>query len=942
MSIVKLRFIENAPFFSTLSREEQERISERMYLEHRRSGEALFQKGEESRALYLVKSGWIRLTANGGDVLASQGPGSLVGETDLFLERPRSLGAVTASDAELWILTRDDLVTLIAENPRIGINLALAFGARLSLLDSYLVEYRLRKVAFFSDLEEETLVSISRQLKPVEKKAGQFIVKAGQQPEAMFIVETGLVHVESSEEGGDFSELVPGETFGEMALLTGKPHSHSAQAATDAALWALPAAEFEALAQRHTEIRLALSKSIREPLAGDDKARAEERLATMPIFAGLSEDARWAVIDRMLLRHVPAGEMVFAEGTPGDALYLIDSGQVEIVSPGRRDGTVLARLGANEFFGEMALLTGKPRSTAVRTVAHTNLWVLYRSDFDDLINRHPSISLALSRTLSERLSEMDRRFSQSHLRGLKLLAGLSVDQLEDVSQRLKPVRFRQGETIIREGAQGDEVYFIESGRVQVVRGEGPGALLLAELGAGDVVGEMALLTGRPRSATVSAISDIDLWAMSQTDFDELLSAYPNLALALSRLLSERLLATDAHFLKEAPAPVAAPARVRPAEERPPRPEPRREPLPAERKRQRREARPRVARRRRAPLQDLVGGISQAYAGTAVWFGSLSRGAKVRLVILSLLLVWLTCIAAPALVLSTLAAEDVTDLRGVVAFVQPDTPQLGSEAAAKDGIPEADVPIQALDTRSSMLRAEPIAAQLAEIPEESPAIEEDLSAAASSPVELGADPPTLAPTVTPWVVVVTNTPPPPTDTPSPTNTPVPPTPTATRVRRDTGSDSSLPTATPVPARRQPPPRDLDPRLPALNVSIVEPAGLNPGQRYFRLISCQWQNKEQSGNDHTIYIDVFDEGGSRMVGQCVEIRWSEGSLIVPVEDKPPPEYGANFPMYGVLGSYSVKIPGTTPSDTIVGLGMGTPEQPNFTIHTNFLLKFQLATW
>ncbi len=945
---MKLRYIATAPFFSTLSTEEQERVSERMHLERHRGGEVLFQRGEESHALYLVKSGWIRLTANGGTILASQGPGSLVGETDLFLERPRSLGAATASDSELWILTRDDLVDLIAENPKTGINLALAFGARLSVLDSYLVEHRLRQLAFFGDLDEETLVSISRQLKPVEVRRDQFIVEAGQQPEALFIVETGLVHLQSSEEGGDFSELVSGETFGEMALLTGKPHAHSALAASDVALWALPAAEFEALTDRHSAIRLALSQNIREPLAGDDKMRAADRLSSMPLFAGLSEDARWAVVDRMLLRHVPAGELVFSEGTPGDALYLIDSGQVEIVSQERREGSVLARLSANEFFGEMALLTGKPRSTAARAATHTNLWVLYRSDFDDLVNRHPSISLALSRALSERLSEMDRRFTQSHLRGLKLLSGLSIDQLEDVSRRLKPVRYRQGETIIREGAQGDEMYFLESGRVQVVRRQGARALLLAELGAGDVVGEMALLTGKPRSATVSAVSDVDLWAMSQADFDELLAAHPNLALALSRLLSERLQATDAHFLSEAatqePVPVSetVTARVLPADER------RREPAltaparPVRKKREKRPARTGVARPRRKPLQTLSTGVRQAFTGTAVWFGSLSRGARVRLILLSLLLVWLTCIAAPALVISTLAAENVTDLRGVIAFVQSDSPQ-PDQATVADAHAKADVvaatpaaaaPIQALDAQARILRAEPLM--------EADAAELQLSEPLMSLSDQDTEPVAVPPTATPYVIVVTNTPLPPTATPTPTATPVPPTPTPTRTRSRNASDSSAPQATATAARTQHPPRDLDPRLPALNVSIAEPSGLSPGQRYFRLISFQWQNKEESGNDHTIYIDVFDENGSRMVGQSVEIQWPQGSLIVPVEDKPPPEYGANFPMYGVLGSYNVSIPGTIPSDTAVGLGMGTPEQPSFTIHTNFLLKFQLVRW
>ncbi len=51
-------------------------------------------------------------------------------------------------------------------------------------------------------------------------------------------------------------------------------------------------------------------------------------------------------------------------------------------------------------------------------------------------------------------------------------------------------------------------------------------------------------------------------------------------------------------------------------------------------------------------------------------------------------------------------------------------------------------------------------------------------------------------------------------------------------------------------------------------------------------------------------------------------------------------ANFPMYATLGSYSVSVPGL-PSDTVVGLGMGTIEQPNFTIHTNFFLTFQKVT-
>jgi CRP-like cAMP-binding protein len=178
---VKLRFIGNAPFFSALSREEQECVSEKMHLEHRRTGEMLFRKGDNSGTLYLLKSGWVRLMTNGGTALASQGPGALVGETDLFLGQPRSYGAVAATDLELWALGREDLVALITDSPQIGLRLSLAFGQRLAPFEHYLVEQRLKPLNFFSELEGETLAAIADRLVPVEKSQGEFVVESGQE-----------------------------------------------------------------------------------------------------------------------------------------------------------------------------------------------------------------------------------------------------------------------------------------------------------------------------------------------------------------------------------------------------------------------------------------------------------------------------------------------------------------------------------------------------------------------------------------------------------------------------------------------------------------------------------------------------------------------------------------------------------------------------------------
>ena len=122
-----------------------------------------------------------------------------------------------------------------------------------------------------------------------------------------------------------------------------------------------------------------------------------------------------------------------------------------------------------------------------------------------------------------------------------------------------------------------------------------------------------------------------------------------------------------------------------------------------------------------------------------------------------------------------------------------------------------------------------------------------------------------------------------------------------------------------------------------INISEASGVKPGQNYWRLTEVRWQDGFESGSDHTIYIEVVDESGNRIVGQAVEVRWQDGNLTVLVEDKPKPEFGANFPMYTTLGAYAVSISGL-PSDVVSGLGLGTPEQPNFTIHTNFFLTFR----
>lgn len=135
----------------------------------------------------------------------------------------------------------------------------------------------------------------------------------------------------------------------------------------------------------------------------------------------------------------------------------------------------------------------------------------------------------------------------------------------------------------------------------------------------------------------------------------------------------------------------------------------------------------------------------------------------------------------------------------------------------------------------------------------------------------------------------------------------------------------------------PPRTWDPRLDELGVTVQD-APVAPGTPHWRLVEALWADPVEAAGRHSIYLDVSDADGQRIVGQPVVVGWPGGSVTLYIEDKPPPEYGANFAMYATLGSYDAWVGGGEPSDRVVGMGLGTPEYPDVKYHTCFYLKFQ----
>ena len=128
------------------------------------------------------------------------------------------------------------------------------------------------------------------------------------------------------------------------------------------------------------------------------------------------------------------------------------------------------------------------------------------------------------------------------LKNVKLFAELSPDSLAKLGSCLKTVEFPPAEVIVREGAPGVSMYIIKAGLVEV-RKKDPATgidFLVAQLSEGSAVGEMSLLTGKPRSATVTTVQPTVVFTLTRADFRNLLTQHPEISLGLARILAERL------------------------------------------------------------------------------------------------------------------------------------------------------------------------------------------------------------------------------------------------------------------------------------------------------------------------------------------------------------------------------------------------------------------
>lgn len=223
---------------------------------------------------------------------------------------------------------------------------------------------------------------------------------------------------------------------------------------------------------------------------------------------------------------IPAGTIVFERNAPGDSLFAIASGSV-VVEIDARDRARTVPIGAGSIFGEVGLISGRRRGATIRAAEESILVEIPRTAALKLMATVPGARRAITRISVER--QLLQAFG----------SGLTREDLAEVLATAEVKSVRAGEAILSEGEEGRDIFVVRQGSMVVEKTIGGRAVFLSYLPAGSYVGEMALIDGGRRTATVRAAIRSEVIRIDGDAFARLLALKPDLLAKARRDMAGR-------------------------------------------------------------------------------------------------------------------------------------------------------------------------------------------------------------------------------------------------------------------------------------------------------------------------------------------------------------------------------------------------------------------
>lgn len=262
---------------------------------------------------------------------------------------------------------------------------------------------------------------------------------------------------------------------------------------------------------------------------------------TLPtVFGALREEPQHALQSELEAVHLAPQQTLFRQGEPGDSLYVLVAGRLVIQMQNPTGATVVVdEATPYQLIGEMALLTGQSRGATVTALAESTLLRLSRASFERLAHRHPTLVEHLTQRMLPRLRQQQLLQILTNLFGM-----LDKCALADLQQKLEWRQLLAGETLMTQGEASDAAYIVVNGRLRVTmhhvtRPGAAGEHFIREVGAGEVIGEIGLLTHAPRSATIKAIRATTVVRLSAAVCEALVVQHPQVMVQVARLMAAR-------------------------------------------------------------------------------------------------------------------------------------------------------------------------------------------------------------------------------------------------------------------------------------------------------------------------------------------------------------------------------------------------------------------
>jgi CRP-like cAMP-binding protein len=253
------------------------------------------------------------------------------------------------------------------------------------------------------------------------------------------------------------------------------------------------------------------------------------------LFSALDPGSFKATVSVFEVRFVKGGQALVEEGSVGNEAFIVARGELDVSKKSMKpDGAplALARLGNGALFGEMALLSSAPRTATVTACRPSVVLVGSKSALDRVAAKAPEVGRVFAEFCR-------RRMLDNLVRTNFILKAASPSERPALIERFTVKQFNQGERIVQQGSPPDGLHIVALGEVDIVHNDGKDNTLVARLGPGEVVGEVAMILRRPAITDVVAHHPTVTLFLQRDRFLGLARAHPKVFVELYELAVHR-------------------------------------------------------------------------------------------------------------------------------------------------------------------------------------------------------------------------------------------------------------------------------------------------------------------------------------------------------------------------------------------------------------------